>query len=467
MSGVQLTQKISNVLLWPSVEESDKEHSTTLSQMWSPFYLILAVGLVEFGIINFASTLPLLLTTSFPVMSSNFLIALNFALVCIISLLIFAYLNLYRFRSLASLRQCMFPLCIGWILVFSSHQTFFHRIIIETRPSAATLGLCFVLGFAVLIIFRTFISVLARYLCRQGRLGRKALLFGADQTAQEIISQLNAKACSDIRICGIYDDRNLDHEGRSRTDCPTAGDIDELVRYCRLSNTEIVIVNLPLAAQDRLQTICKKLGSLPVDIRLADNAANLRLHSSAYSYEGDLPLLPVNDRPIVKWDYIGKWMFDKGMSFLLLILCLPLMLFICLAIKLDSRGPVLFKQKRYGFNNELITVHKFRSMYVDQSDHQASRLVARNDPRVTRLGRFLRKSSLDELPQIFNVLTGTLSLVGPRPHAQQAKAEDRLYQDVVDSYYARHRVKPGVTGWAQINGFRGETDTEDKIQARV
>jgi lipopolysaccharide/colanic/teichoic acid biosynthesis glycosyltransferase len=139
-----------------------------------------------------------------------------------------------------------------------------------------------------------------------------------------------------------------------------------------------------------------------------------------------------------------------------------------LAIRLDSPGPILFKQKRYGFNNELIEIYKFRSMYANQTDANASKLVTKDDPRVTRVGKFIRKTSIDELPQLFNVVfRGNLSLVGPRPHAVQAKASNRLYDEVVDGYFARHRVKPGITGWAQINGWRGETDTENKIQQRV
>jgi lipopolysaccharide/colanic/teichoic acid biosynthesis glycosyltransferase len=144
------------------------------------------------------------------------------------------------------------------------------------------------------------------------------------------------------------------------------------------------------------------------------------------------------------------------------------MALVALAIKLDSRGPVLFKQQRYGFNNDLVEVYKFRSLYTDQTDATAAKQVTRNDPRVTRVGRFIRKTSLDELPQLFNVVfKGNLSLVGPRPHAVNAKAEAKLYDEAVDGYFARHRVKPGVTGWAQINGWRGETDTAEKIQNRV
>jgi exopolysaccharide biosynthesis polyprenyl glycosylphosphotransferase len=158
---------------------------------------------------------------------------------------------------------------------------------------------------------------------------------------------------------------------------------------------------------------------------------------------------------------------DKVVAGLAIVLLSPVMALVALAIKLDSRGPVLFRQKRYGFNNELIVVYKFRSMHADQCDADARKLVSREDPRVTRVGRFIRKTSLDELPQLFNVLEGSLSLVGPRPHATQAKAHEQLYDEVVEGYFARHRVKPGITGWAQVNGWRGETDTAEKIQRRV
>jgi exopolysaccharide biosynthesis polyprenyl glycosylphosphotransferase len=163
-----------------------------------------------------------------------------------------------------------------------------------------------------------------------------------------------------------------------------------------------------------------------------------------------------------------KWLFDKIVGSLALICAAPIMLMVAIAVKLDSKGPVLFKQKRYGFNNESIDIYKFRSMYADQADLTASKLVTKGDPRVTRVGRFIRKTSFDELPQLFNVVfTGSLSLVGPRPHAVHAKAENRLYDEAVDGYFARHRVKPGITGWAQIHGWRGETDSQEKIQRRV
>ena len=218
---------------------------------------------------------------------------------------------------------------------------------------------------------------------------------------------------------------------------------------------------------DRLLQILKRLFTLPVDIRISALNARVRLNPKAYSYIGKVPMIDLADRPIKDWGMVAKWIFDKAVGVTALFLLAPVMAAIALAIRLDSKGPILFRQKRYGFNNELIEVLKFRSMYVDKCDAEASRLVTKSDDRVTRVGRFIRKTSLDELPQLINVVKGDLSLVGPRPHALAAKAADKLYDEVVDSYFARHKVKPGITGWAQINGWRGETDTPEKIEKRV
>ena len=181
-----------------------------------------------------------------------------------------------------------------------------------------------------------------------------------------------------------------------------------------------------------------------------------------------MPTLDIYKTPITGWDLVMKWLFDHVVGFVMLLAALPVMGLIALAMKLDSPGPVLFRQKRLGFNNERIDVLKFRSMYHHQADPAASKVVTRNDPRLTRVGRFIRKTSLDELPQLFNVVfKSNLSLVGPRPHAVQGKVQNRLFDEAVDGYFARHRIKPGITGWAQINGWRGEVDTDEKIQKRV
>ncbi|MDE2375171.1 MAG: exopolysaccharide biosynthesis polyprenyl glycosylphosphotransferase, partial [Hyphomicrobiales bacterium] len=228
------------------------------------------------------------------------------------------------------------------------------------------------------------------------------------------------------------------------------------------------IFSLPVSAESRILQMLKKLWVLPVDIRLSAHTNKLRYRPRSYSYVGNVAVLDIFDKPIADWDVVTKWLFDKIVGTIALICALPIMAVVAIAIKLDSRGPVFFKQKRYGFNNELIEIWKFRSMYVDQTDAAAAKLVSKGDSRVTRVGRFIRKTSLDELPQLFNVVfAGNLSLVGPRPHALQAKAENRLYDEAVDGYFARHRVKPGLTGWAQIHGWRGETNSQEKIQRRV
>jgi exopolysaccharide biosynthesis polyprenyl glycosylphosphotransferase len=185
------------------------------------------------------------------------------------------------------------------------------------------------------------------------------------------------------------------------------------------------------------------------------------------SHIGGHTFLNVIDRPLRDWRCIAKNVEDRLVAAAALALITPLLLAIALLIKLDSAGPVLFRQKRYGFNNQLIEVWKFRTMYQDMTDASAQRLTQRNDPRITRVGAFLRRTSLDELPQFINVLRGDMSVVGPRPHATAAKAGALLYQEAVKYYDARHRVKPGITGWAQVNGWRGETNTIEQIRKRV
>ena len=171
--------------------------------------------------------------------------------------------------------------------------------------------------------------------------------------------------------------------------------------------------------------------------------------------------------PFKGWSPLIKRIEDLVLASLALLLLSPLMLGVALAIKLDSPGPVLFRQKRYGYNNRLIEVYKFRSMYHQMADAHAERQTTKGDSRVTRVGAFIRRTSLDELPQLLNVLLGSMSMVGPRPHATATKAAGILFEEAVETYSARHRVKPGITGWAQINGYRGETDTLEKIEKRV
>jgi Undecaprenyl-phosphate glucose phosphotransferase len=229
----------------------------------------------------------------------------------------------------------------------------------------------------------------------------------------------------------------------------------------------MLIVALPITAEARLVELLRRLWVLPVDIRLSAGTTKLRFRPRLYSFIGSVPFLDLFDKPIADWDALTKRMFDLAVASIALVILSPVLLATAIAIRLDSPGPIFFRQRRYGFNNEVVDVLKFRSMYHHMADPTASKVVTKGDPRVTPVGRFIRKTSIDELPQLINVLTGKLSLVGPRPHAVNAHTQNQLWEQVVDGYFARHRVKPGITGWAQINGWRGEVDTEEKIRHRV
>lgn len=323
-------------------------------------------------------------------------------------------------------------------------------------------------GLLLLYIGRLVISSLVRHWTRQGRFVRRTIIVGGGEAGENLIHALESQRNSDLDIRGVFDDRGDERSPSRVAGRAKLGNVDDLVEFARRTRIDLLLVSLPITAEERVLQMVRKLWVLPVDLRLAAHTSKLRFRPRAYSYIGNVPTLDVLDQPLRDWNFVAKWLFDHIVGGLLLIAALPVLAICAVAIKLDSKGPVFFRQKRYGFNNELIEVFKLRSMYVDQADEKAAKLVTKDDPRVTRVGRFLRKTSLDELPQLINVaIKGNLSLVGPRPHALHAKAENQLYDEVVDGYFARHRVKPGITGWAQINGWRGETDTSEKIQRRV
>jgi Undecaprenyl-phosphate glucose phosphotransferase len=312
--------------------------------------------------------------------------------------------------------------------------------------------------------------ILARFVRRWGRNGimeRRAVIVGGGERGKKLIRALEAQKDNDIRICGVFDDRSNDRSPPIIAGYPKLGTVSELVEFARLARVDMLIISLPLTAEKRVLTLLKKLWVLPVDVRLSALSNQLRFRPRAYSHIGGVAMLDIFDRPISNWDSVAKRAFDIFFSSVGIILLSPVMLVTALAIKLESRGPVFFRQERHGFNNEIVDVLKFRSMYTDKCDPTARATVVKGDPRVTRVGRIIRKTSIDELPQFFNVFSGKLSLVGPRPHAVYALAKDKLYHEVVDGYFARHRVKPGVTGWAQINGWRGEVDKDVKIQKRT
>jgi Undecaprenyl-phosphate glucose phosphotransferase len=384
------------------------------------------------------------------------------------AVLCFQASDLYEVQTFRGQLRQMTRMISSWAFVFLLFigASFFAKL--GGEVSRLWLSAFFFVGLTALIAERLFLRTLVRGWARQGRLDRRTIIVGSDENGEKLVEALKNQDDSDIDILGVFDDRNDDRALDTCAGSPKLGKVDEIVEFARRTRVDLVLFALPISAETRILDMLKKLWVLPVDIRLSAHTNKLRFRPRSYSYLGKVPTLDVFEAPITDWDQVMKSLFDRVVGALLLVLLAPVMALVALAVKLDSPGPVLFRQKRFGFNNERIDVFKFRSMYHHQADPLATKVVTKNDPRVTRVGRFIRKTSLDELPQLFNVVFArNLSLVGPRPHAVQGKLQSRLFDEAVDGYFARHRVKPGITGWAQINGWRGEIDNEEKIQKRV
>ncbi len=257
-------------------------------------------------------------------------------------------------------------------------------------------------------------------------------------------------------------DRNCICRPYDRPDNVQSPEGERWIQRLHADGVEEVII-LPSLHDNRewIHDAVKSLEVLPIRVSMAVPRPALDSNRPGYVFAA------LVDQPLSAAEQVLKRAFDAAVALLLLFLLAPLMLLIAALIKLESAGPVFFKQQRYGFGKNIIEVYKFRSMYNDMSDQLANRLTERDDPRVTRVGAFIRRFSIDELPQLINVLRGEMSMVGPRPNPLNAKAGGELYDRVVENFYTRYRVLPGITGWAQINGLRGNTDTKDKLVRRV
>jgi len=377
---------------------------------------------------------------------------------------IFHLAGLYRFSELTNLFGQSGRLLMAWAAVMLTLLAlgFLTKVpLIDT--SRLWVGLWFVYGFFALFTARLLLKHQIQRWQRGGRLTRNLVIVGAGEHGQRLIEHLDRHGEQAERIVGLFDDRS------SRVPAAVGahavlGTVEDLMRFARKHPIDQVIVALPWDAEDRLLTLMKKLRSLPVDVRLCPDMIGFHLPHRQVTHIAGVPMLNVFEKPLAGWSYIVKTMEDRLLAAVILAIIAPLFALIALLIKLDSRGPVLFRQQRFGFNNEVIEVFKFRTMFVDDCQDRDVTQATRHDPRVTRVGRVLRRTSLDELPQFLNVLDGSMSIVGPRPHAV---AHNEQYARLIDEYLARHRVKPGITGWAQVNGLRGETETLDKMEQRV
>ncbi|MEX1152335.1 undecaprenyl-phosphate glucose phosphotransferase [Parvibaculum sp.] len=324
--------------------------------------------------------------------------------------------------------------------------------------------LWFASAWTALAVIRVTLYLKCQTWIREGRLTRSVAIVGDGAVVHRLLDHLRSRSESGVRVVGVFND-TAEHGGNGKR--PPARDLGALVQLVRRQPVDTIIIALPPTEEVRVLNVIDRLKFLPVDIRLCPGPVSFHLERAGVSHLAHLPLLNVLDKPLTDWQSVAKKIEDRLLSVLILLAIAPVFPAIAALIKLDSPGPVLFRQKRYGFNNQLIDVYKFRTMHHAARDEKAEQLTLRNDPRVTRVGALLRKFSLDELPQFLNVLRGEMSIVGPRPHAISAKAAGTLYDEAVRDYAARHRVKPGITGWAQVNGWRGETETLEQIRQRV
>ena len=293
----------------------------------------------------------------------------------------------------------------------------------------------------------------------------RVVIVGLSDLSRKLAYQFKQNPLLGLSNMGFFDDRWTERSFEDRKNQPEAllGNIASVAEFVKLNKVQHIYITLPMTSQPRILALLDDLRDTTASVYFVPDLFLFDLIQAKVSTIKDILIVAVCESPFVGINGIIKRTMDMAFSLLILLLIAPLMLLIAIGVKLSSRGPVLFKQRRYGLDGQEIVVYKFRSMTVMEDGEQVKQ-ATRNDLRTTRFGDFLRKTSMDELPQFINVLQGRMSVVGPRPHAV---SHNEMYRSLIKGYMIRHKVKPGITGWAQVNGLRGETETIEKMKARV
>jgi putative colanic acid biosynthesis UDP-glucose lipid carrier transferase len=370
--------------------------------------------------------------------------------------------TLYRSWRVGTFSELTFYTLICWlgaagVLIIA---LFFTKM--SENYSRVALGLWMIFGFIALVGWR-FAFQQALYALRvRGHNTRSIALFGLSEKGIRLAKETQDHPEIGYKLDAIYDDRALDRLDEDYHDL-IKGNVEAGIKAARNNEFDVIYIALPIQAQHRIQGMLAAFGDTTATVHVVPDLFMYCLMHGQMAHVGDVQTISVYDNPISGGIATIKRLEDIFLSLAALILLGIPLLGIALAIKLTSKGPVLFKQDRYGLNGRKIKVWKFRSMKVMENAEIVTQ-ATKDDPRVTRLGAFLRRTSLDEMPQFFNVLKGDMSAIGPRPHAVSHNEE---YRKLVSFYMLRHKVKPGITGWAQVNGWRGEIDTIDKMQKRI
>ena len=319
-------------------------------------------------------------------------------------------------------------------------------------------------GFSGLFLYRRLLIVALRELRSRGWNRKSIVIFGAGDLGKLVADRIRESDSVGFDLVAFFDD-NPAFEGQEYGGAKIYGSGNSVGTFVREKQVQEVWLALPLRAEKRVKEVMYELRHSTALIRFVPDIFSFRLLlGHAVTEVAGIPVVDINYSPISGLNWLIKEAEDRILAAIILVLISPLLLVIAIALRLDSKGPVLFKQRRHGWDGKIINVYKFRSMVIHEEEDGQLTQATRNDARVTRIGAFLRRTSLDELPQFYNVLQGRMSIVGPRPHAM---AHNEFYKDQVEHYFQRLKVKPGITGWAQVNGWRGETDTLEKMQKRV